>query len=287
VIISDQVVDYEVQFVTDNEPEIRYSVHRADPTLLNAVLGYRSRDWEQLIQSRRPGKGSPQRKNGPIATGDKVIGAADMLKRYQSDWPKLIGIEMESGGVASACFQSPSPPGFFMVRAISDHADKAKNSPRVRKWREYACDVASAYAIGLLRSGPVLPLYGPSQKRSNAELELEQRDSAQEPLTTCNDVISVTFVLDCLVGSFDDTAFRNALAVPLRIDGTHIRIVEVRPVRQRSVVVVEGDPSVIARIIKWAESSSGGMRAFAKTTGLAKVEWMRDGNLCEVNVSTG
>ncbi len=44
------------------------------------------------------------------------------------DWPKLIGVEMEAGGAASACFQAPQPPGFFMVRAVSDMADEKKSS---------------------------------------------------------------------------------------------------------------------------------------------------------------
>src|SRR6266481_5320566 len=65
---------------------------------------------------------------------------------------------MEAGGAASACFQAKTAPGFLMVRCVSDLADEQKDSATDGKWRPYACEVAAAYAIGLLQSGPVVPL---------------------------------------------------------------------------------------------------------------------------------
>lgn len=90
-----------------------------------------------------------------MITGDKVQAATDALKPYRSDWPKLIGVEMEASGVAAAAWQAPSKPGILMVRGVSDLADAKKGSARVKRWRPYACDVAAAYAMALLRSGPV------------------------------------------------------------------------------------------------------------------------------------
>ena len=78
---------------------------------------------------------------------------------YRDVWAKLVGVEMEAGGTASAAFQAANNPGFFMVRGVSDLADAAKDSDAVDRWRAYACEVAAAYAIGLLRSGPI-PLMG-------------------------------------------------------------------------------------------------------------------------------
>ena len=40
-----------------------------------------------------------------------------------------------------------------MVRAVSDMADESTED--VERWRAYACEVAAAYAVALLRSGPV------------------------------------------------------------------------------------------------------------------------------------
>jgi len=81
-----------------------------------------------------------------------------ILDKYRADWPKLIGVEMEAGGVASAAFQAAERPGFLMVRGVSDLADERKGTPDVERWRAYACDVAASYAIALLESGPVLPV---------------------------------------------------------------------------------------------------------------------------------
>jgi hypothetical protein len=125
-------------------------VHPVSPRLLQAARNLRE-DWYRLIRKRRPQGGRSQYFIGPIATGDKVVAIKELLERYRSDWPKLIGIEMEAGGVVSATFQSVQPPGFLMIRGVSDLADKNKDD----SWRQYACHAAAAFAIALLQSGPV------------------------------------------------------------------------------------------------------------------------------------
>jgi nucleoside phosphorylase len=156
VIVANQIVDYELQKLTAEGPQIRYEVHRADPGLLAAVQNLRTVDWLKLVTTRRPQKGKPERRIGPIATGDKVVAFKDVLAKYQDAWPKLIGVEMEAGGVAHAAFQARSRPGFLMIRGVSDLADEQKDSAPVKSWRLYACGVAAAYTIFLLKSGPIL-----------------------------------------------------------------------------------------------------------------------------------
>jgi hypothetical protein len=58
---------------------------------------------------------------------------------------------MEATGVALANFQSPAALPLFMLRGVSDRADRAKSDD----WRRYACDVAATYAVALLDSGQV------------------------------------------------------------------------------------------------------------------------------------
>jgi nucleoside phosphorylase len=156
LLLSDQVVDYELQQLTDRGPQVRWQVHRADPRLLGFVTTLKEADWLPLVQTPPPGEGSPTLHRGPIATGDKVV-ANQLLKKYRRRdvWPKLIGVEMEAGGVAGAAFQAAQPPGFFMIRGVSDLADPDKGSPHVEAWRRYACDIAASYAVSLLRKGPV------------------------------------------------------------------------------------------------------------------------------------
>ncbi len=158
VLISDQIADYELQKLTPKEPEVRWTVHQADPRLLGAAQNFAHHEWLQQTTVERPGEGSAECHIGTVASGDKVIAFGDALTKYRDTWPKLIGVEMEAGGVAAAAFQTPNPPGFFMVRGVSDLADENKGAQEVKKWRSYACDVAATYAISLLKNGSV-PLF--------------------------------------------------------------------------------------------------------------------------------
>jgi nucleoside phosphorylase len=157
ILVSDQVVDYELQkVISENDVDIRWEVHRADSRLIAAARNLTMNDWQKFIQTKRPRPGAPRRHVGPIASGDKVIAFGEVLEKYRNHWPALIGVEMEAVGVAAASFQAANPPGFFMVRGVSDLANQQKGSRQVEKWRPYACDIAAAYTIALLQSGPVL-----------------------------------------------------------------------------------------------------------------------------------
>jgi nucleoside phosphorylase len=155
VLVSEQIVDYELQKELPDGPEVRWHVHRGAPRLLGEAKDLPAHAWQSRISSHRPIEGSPKQHVGPIASGDKVAAVTGFLAKYRMHWPSLIGIEMEAAGVASACFQASPPPGFFMMRGVSDLADEHKDSLRVAEWREYACEVAAAYAVALLEAGPV------------------------------------------------------------------------------------------------------------------------------------
>ena len=157
VLISEQIADYELQKLTEEKTLTRWSVHRASPALLAAAKQLRPEDWQRFIREPRPQAGTPQRHFGPICTGDKVV-ANGLLDQYREVWTKLIGVEMEAGGVASAAFQAASAPGFLMVRGVSDLADPDKDKVQTASWRAYACDVAAAYVEAFLKSGPVVPI---------------------------------------------------------------------------------------------------------------------------------
>ncbi len=171
VLISDQIVDYELQKLTHNGEEIRWEVHRADARLLETVR-HLGENWRRLIKKRRPSPGRPKRSTGPMATGDKVVAIKDVLDRYRNAWPKLIGIEMEAGGVASAVYQSVDQPGFLMIRGVSDFADLHKDDT----WRFYACHVAAAYTLAFLLSGPV-PFSNQEEERDHQNRILSQEAS--------------------------------------------------------------------------------------------------------------
>lgn len=155
VMVASAVADYTVGKVTDTGPrEERWSMVSADPMLLAAARNFRT-GWEGLVKEARPGKGAIERHVGIIATGGDVIASKAQIATYQKDMPKLIGVEMEGGGVATALHQHVLRPRFLMIRGVSDLADGKGNNATKKRWRAYARHVGAAYAIGLLHEGPV------------------------------------------------------------------------------------------------------------------------------------
>lgn len=158
VLLADQIVDYTLQkHRAEQAMEIRWQVNPVDTGLLERARAFRSNRWHRKAAANRPSPGTPQRHVGPIASGDQVIASDTLLSQYRAPWPKLIGVEMEAAGVARIVSQARSRAGFFMIRGVSDLADPAKDSSAVGLWRQYACDVAAAYAVDFLRSGPIVP----------------------------------------------------------------------------------------------------------------------------------
>ncbi len=159
ILIAEQIADYESQKVKEDKIEIRWSALPVDHRLLEFSRSIPAATWQAEIKVNRPhgDQGQPKRHTGTITTGDKVIAVTAILESFRDqNWPKLIGVEMEAGGAAVSAHQSVHRPGFFMVRCVSDQAGN-KASKRVKEWRPYACDTAAAFAIVLLRNGPIPP----------------------------------------------------------------------------------------------------------------------------------
>jgi nucleoside phosphorylase len=152
VLVAREIVDYELQKLTLEQIQIRWKVNPVDQQLLAAAQHLERHEWAPLIAEQRPVAGSPRLHFGPVASGDKVVAYSEGLKQVQDVWSKLIGVEMEAGGVAQRVAQTVTRPGFFMVRGVSDLADERKGKADVDAWRAYACDVAAAYAVGLIQS---------------------------------------------------------------------------------------------------------------------------------------
>jgi nucleoside phosphorylase len=60
VLVSDQIVDYELQKLTEEETKIRWQVYRVDPRLLGAAQNVLGDGWQHLIAQKRPGRGKPR-----------------------------------------------------------------------------------------------------------------------------------------------------------------------------------------------------------------------------------
>lgn len=184
LLIADQLVDYEHQKLTSDRPEVRYRAHRTDARLVAWAQNFRSFNFDAV--GSRPEPGTSRRHVGPIITGNKVMASVDALAVYRADWPNLIGVEMEAGGVASAAFEAAAKPGVLTIRGVSDLADKDKNKSQADGWRDYACRLAAAYAVAFLRSGPV-PFADVGSAGALSSSSSAIRDKLQNLLRTSSD----------------------------------------------------------------------------------------------------
>lgn len=161
VLIADEIVDYTE--VKDTSQGMQYRPHgdQANPRLLQAAQHLIDSAWLPLIKHPHPAAGIPDRQFGLVLTGNKVIASQTALDSYRAVYPKMLGVEMEAWGVARAVAQTEPPPGFLMIRGVSDLADEQKSRPELQEWRSYARQVAAAFAIGLISSGLIPPLADP------------------------------------------------------------------------------------------------------------------------------
>lgn len=206
VLIADQVAGYELQKLLPAGPSIRWKVFRSDLELLAAAKHRLSKGWWRGVRVRRPEKGRPELRFGPVASGDKVIASSDILASHRATWPKLIGVEMEAVGIASALELQRPLPGFLMIRGVSDLADEDKNNPGTDRWRAYACAIAARCAVALIQCGPVP--FGPvsldPSTPSESAPQTEAPNRAAEP-------DHAPSLLGGLLGHAAETGIRNLL----------------------------------------------------------------------------
>lgn len=171
VLIASQVADYTIGKQEGGPRKINWDVYPCGVSLLDSANSVED-GWKTGIGVDRPGKGEPAREKGVVASGGDVIQDDEIIATYSKSWPKLIGIEMESGGVAAGVHQTPDRPEFLMIKSVSDFG-KDKHDPEVTPWREYACHTAAAFAVDIIKSGP-----SPSRaitKGGDAERQAEER----------------------------------------------------------------------------------------------------------------
>jgi nucleoside phosphorylase len=154
VIVCNQVIYYEQAKQTPKGPEIRPISLRADRILLQSAQNLDDKEWHSLVATdgHQDGEIGPPRVHfGPFAVGDKVVAHQAYVSDLTNLHPKLVGVEMESYGVAVAAASALSRPRFLAIRGVSDFADQQKDDD----YRQYASAAAAAFTIGLIRRGLV------------------------------------------------------------------------------------------------------------------------------------
>jgi nucleoside phosphorylase len=166
VVLPDPIWSYEIGHLTDSFTPKLGSHYAPDPALLRAALAVQSA-WAHGIRAEPPGKIPASRVvSGPIASGNKLIeskGSALYSDLVRAE-PEFIAVEMEGAGAAEAVIDATDEGhdvGFMMVRAVSDviRAEpegevvegESYVDPERESWRDYASDVAAAFAQALIR----------------------------------------------------------------------------------------------------------------------------------------
>lgn len=171
VLIATQVADYTIGKQEGGTRKINWDVYPCGVSLLDSANDL-SDNWQRGIAWARPGAGEAASEKGVVASGGDVIQDEEIIATYSKAWPKLIGIEMESGGVAAGIHQTADRPEFLLIKCVSDFGED-KHDAEVTPWRSYACHAAAAFAVALIRSGP-----SPSQaitNRAGARGEAEEK----------------------------------------------------------------------------------------------------------------
>jgi len=176
VLIASQVADYTLAKQQDSRRTVRWEVYPCGASLLDSANNIEAA-WQNTIGVARPGTGKVERHKGVVASGGDVISDDQLIATYSESWPKLIGIEMEAGGVAAGIHQTTCRPEFLMIKAVSDFG-KDKHAPEVTPWRQYACHAAAAFALSLMRSGPVRSFFEIQEDERTAHSEDERKRAA-------------------------------------------------------------------------------------------------------------
>ena len=176
VLIASQVADYTLGKQLAGSREVRWEVFPCGASLLDSANNVTK--WEDKIGVARPEPGNARRHKGVIASGGDVIFDDQIIATYSKSWPKLVGIEMEAGGVAAGLHQTPERPEFLMIKSVSDFG-KDKHDPQIKPWRRYACHAAAAFALSLIKSGPARGLSDVTESAQTASVEDDKKRAAE------------------------------------------------------------------------------------------------------------
>lgn len=154
IVVADFVFYYELAKRTVQGEQRRAQYFSADRLLYDRALAHEESDWKNKLLVEPPDRPYIDVHFGAIASGDKVLADAMMMKQLLEECPDLMAVGMEGAGVARAASRQPHPPRFLEIRCICDYGDGRKND----KWQAFAAEAAAVFTIDFLYSRPVPPI---------------------------------------------------------------------------------------------------------------------------------
>jgi nucleoside phosphorylase len=151
VIVSDQVVDYDIGKLTSAEYQPRWRVYASDADLVRSARHFTELKQTKALFSALPKEdnGKPSHVHvGTILSASKVVANSKAVHSLRKTWTQAIGLEMEGGGGAAAAHEHPSHPTFIIIKGVCDHGDHNKND----QWQGYAATASAQLVMELLSS---------------------------------------------------------------------------------------------------------------------------------------
>lgn len=167
IVVSEQVVNYEIGKVKNTGLENRWDVIKGSPLLLNIAKNMDDTSWVLDSKVARPDYSNikPSVHFGVVGSGEKVIANKAFSNLVINNWSKMAAVEMESYGVAYAAYKAESAPHFLMIKSICDWADSTKNDA----WQNYCADIAASYATSIIDLMPFQSTQRPQAQKKTVQ----------------------------------------------------------------------------------------------------------------------
>jgi len=122
VLVSEQIIPYEIRRVGSGGAQYRGPIPEAGPVLLNRFSN--PTGWE----FKRPDGRICKVKSGPLLSGETLLDDIDEKVRLFSEQPTSIGGEMEAAGIYAAATRHDTKCEWIIVKAVCDWADGTKKA---------------------------------------------------------------------------------------------------------------------------------------------------------------
>jgi adenosylhomocysteine nucleosidase len=131
VVVANRVIYYDLRRESADGVHRRGEERHAPAAITRAVNTFFD-NYHEPARLESP-DGSFRVLPGPIGSGDAVImDAESKIRQYLLTYnEKTLAIDMEAGGLTQFCHEAaPPPPGWLVIRGISDLADRGKTYDR-------------------------------------------------------------------------------------------------------------------------------------------------------------
>jgi nucleoside phosphorylase len=167
VVVADVIHGYEYGKVEKDFLPRDHWTFATDQGLVNNAMRFAvsTDEWKSKLQVERPVTSgvSPKVIRGQIASGEKVVDdpTNEFFVQIRKKWPKLLAVEMEGAGVASAIEVARSRgllTRFLVIRGISDMpmpdtGQLNRGTHQRDAWKSYAASAAAAFVVSFISDG--------------------------------------------------------------------------------------------------------------------------------------